>query len=130
MAIVKFISDFQCNIFIDLEYVGVAQADKMLKVSLEPGSYLIEAMDEKGKSLKKYALNVSPTETQVLQNLHFYDNTSLTNLNVEESHKKKTLVKCIFPDGEKVTVIDSEGNNWLGQWFFFIGSNDETIRRR
>ena len=127
MAIVKFISDFKCNIFIDLEYVGVAQADKMLKVSLEPGSYLIEAMDEKGKSLKKYALNVSPTETQVLQNLHFYDNTSLTNLNVEESHKKKTLVKCIFPDGEKATVIDSEGNNCLGQWFFFIGSNDETI---
>lgn len=127
MAIVKFISDFQCNIFIDLEYVGVAQTDKMLKVSLEPGSYLIEAMDEKGKSLKKYALNVSPTETQVLQNLHFYDNTSLTNLNVEESHKKKTLVKCIFPDGEKATVIDSEGNNCLGQWFFFIGSNDETI---
>jgi len=127
MAIVKFISDYQCNIFIDLEYVGVAQADKMLKVSLEPGSYLIEAMDEKGKSLKKYALNVSPTETQVLQNLHFYDNTSLTNLNVEESHKKKTLVKCIFPDGEKATVIDSEGHNCLGQWFFFIGSNDETI---
>ena len=127
MAIVKFISDFQCNIFVDLEYVGVAQADKMLKVSLEPGSYLIEAIDEKGKSLKKYALNVSPTESQVLQNLHFYDNTSLTNLNVEESHKKKTLVKRIFPDGEKATVIDSEGNNCLGQWFFFIGSNDETI---
>ena len=101
MATIKFISNIQCQIFIDLEYIGIARSDKMLKVSLEPGSYLIEAMDEKGKILKKYELCVSPAETQVLQNLHFYDYTSSQKFNIEESHKKRFFVKRFFPDGEK-----------------------------
>lgn len=43
MAIVKFISNIQCDIFVDFEYVGKVLVNEMLKVSLGKGCYLIEA---------------------------------------------------------------------------------------
>lgn len=52
MAIVKFISENSCQIFVDMELVGEVQAGRMLKVSLETGSYLVEVKDAEGNYLK------------------------------------------------------------------------------
>ena len=52
MVIVKFISDKDCQLFIDMELVGEVHADNMLKVTLEAGSYLVEAKTTDGKCLK------------------------------------------------------------------------------
>lgn len=81
MAIVKFISENPCHIFIDMEFVGEIQADKMLKVSLETGSYLVETKDINGNYIKKYELKVDSTEAQILQNL------SAQNDNLENTIK-------------------------------------------
>lgn len=69
MAIVKFISEIDCNVYIDMELVGELQAEKMLKVTLEVGSYLVEATDSNGRNIRKYELKVSPIEAQILQNI-------------------------------------------------------------
>lgn len=52
MAIIKFFSDKACQLFIDMERVGDVQANKMLKLSLDTGSYLIEVKTNNGKCLK------------------------------------------------------------------------------
>lgn len=45
MAIVKFISDESCQILIDMELVGEVNANSILKVKLDAGSYLVEIKD-------------------------------------------------------------------------------------
>lgn len=69
MAIVKFISDKECQIFIDKEYVGEVTNDYILKQTLEPGGYLIEVKDEDANLLKKYNLEIKATDNQVLQDV-------------------------------------------------------------
>lgn len=69
MAIVKFITDKNCQLFIDMELVGDVFTGKMLKISLDAGSYLVEGKDTNGKSIGKYKLIVNPSDTQVLENL-------------------------------------------------------------
>lgn len=69
MAIVKFISDQDCHIFIDKENVGKVTVDSLLKVALEIGGYLIEVKDEEGKILKKYNLEIKTTDNQILQDV-------------------------------------------------------------
>ena len=69
MAIVKFISDQHCQIFIDKEYAGKVTTVSLLKVTLEVGSYLIEVKDDEGRILKKYSLEIRTTDNQVLQDV-------------------------------------------------------------
>ena len=69
MAIVKFISDQDCHIFIDKENVGKVTVDSLLKVALEIGGYLIEVKDDEGRILKKYNLEIKPTDNKVLQDV-------------------------------------------------------------
>ena len=66
MAIVKFVSDKVCNIFIDKEYVGEVNKDSILKLVLEPGGYLVEVKDEEALVLKKYKLEIKATDNQIL----------------------------------------------------------------
>lgn len=166
MATVKFISDKECQLFIDMERVGRVQENKMLKVSLDTGSYLVEVKDNNGKCLKKYELKIGSTDCQILQDL------ILSTSTIEETIEKvrndsslrfhnhraafchdgkygyinsqykvvispiysyaaafvndKTLVKRIFPDGEKATVIDTDGNTCLDQWYDYVGGNYKT----
>ena len=70
MPIVKFISDKDCKIFIDKECVGEVINDSMLKLTLEPGEYLVEIKDADAHLLKKYKLEIKPTDGQILQNLN------------------------------------------------------------
>lgn len=69
MAIVKFISDQDCHIFIDKENVGKVTADSLLKAVLEVGGYLIEVKDDEGRILKKYNLEIKTTDNQILQDV-------------------------------------------------------------
>lgn len=69
MPIVKFISDKDCQLFIDKEYVGRITNDSMLKQTLEPGGYLVEVKDEDALVLKKYNLEIKATDSHVLQDL-------------------------------------------------------------
>ena len=45
MAIVKFISDESCQLLIDMELVGEVNANSILKVKLDAGSYLVDIKD-------------------------------------------------------------------------------------
>ena len=56
MAIVKFVSDKTCQIFIDKEFAGKVNKDSILKLTLEPGGYLIEIKDKDEHIHKKYNL--------------------------------------------------------------------------
>jgi len=76
MAVVKFISENDCRLFVDTDYVGDIHTDSMLRTTLETGSYLVEIKDLDGALLKKYELKISPEDAQVLQNITF-DTTSI-----------------------------------------------------
>ena len=69
MAIVKFVSDKDCQIFIDKECVGEVAEDSILKLTLEPGGYLVEVKDNEAHILKKYNLEIKATDNQVLQDV-------------------------------------------------------------
>ena len=71
MAIVKFISDRDCNIFIDKECFGEVTNDSMLKLTLEPGDYLVEVKDKEAHVLKKYNLEIKATDNQILQDVSY-----------------------------------------------------------
>ena len=167
MAVVKFISENNCRLFVDMDYVGDILANKMLKITLESGSYLVEIKDANDTILKKYELKISSEDAQVLQNItfdsisiedsierlkkdpsiHFYNQRALFLHNdmygyinsqyklvispvysyAEEFIQNRTLVKKRFPDTEMATIIDTDGNICFGQWFEYIGSNNDTI---
>lgn len=167
MAVVKFISEKDCQLFIDMDYVGNIQTNSMLKTTLESGSYLVEIKDLEGTLLKKYELKISPEDAQVLQNITFSTNTiedSIDKLKNNSSirfynqrailkhndkfgfidsqykvviqpiysfadnfYTDKAFVRRSFPDGEKATIIDTEGNICPGLWYDYIGSNEKTI---
>ena len=167
MAIVKFVADKNCQLFIDMELVGEISNDKMLKVSLDAGSYFVEAKNVDGNSLKKYELKISPAESQVLQNLsiaeapinetleelkndyslRFYNQRALFCHNghygfinsqykiviepvysfAENFNAGHALVKKVFADGEKATIIDIDGNISFERWFDYIGSGENTV---
>ena len=69
MAIVKFVSDKDCQVFIDMELVGKVASESMLKVKLEPGGYLIQIKDEEGKLIKEYDLEIKSSDNQLLQKI-------------------------------------------------------------
>ena len=167
MAIVKFISEKDYQIFIDKESVGLVTSDQILKVTLEAGSYYIEAKDAEGRIVCKYELLIKSDDNQLLQNItekvnnisntidelrnnssiRFYHNRAIFKHNncygyinsqykvaiqpiysyADEFFNEKALVKKLFPEGEKATIIDVEGNLCLEQWYDFIGSSDRTI---
>ena len=69
MAIVKFVSDKNCQVFIDMEQAGKVTPDSMLKVTLETGGYLIQVKDEDGNLIKEYDLEIKPSDNQLLQKI-------------------------------------------------------------
>ena len=69
MAIVKFVSDKDYQIFIDKECVGEVNKDSVLKLTLESGGYLVEVKDRDKRIQKKYILEIPPTANQVLQDV-------------------------------------------------------------
>jgi len=167
MAIVKFVTDENCQVFIDMEYVGNVFVGKMLKTSLDIGSYLVEVKYPDGKSIGKYTLVVNPHDTQLLENISEKFNGIDTAINIHKNdsslrfyHQRAifcykgnygyidnqykiaiepiysfvenfvnglALVKKIFPDGEKATVIDINGNICLNRWYDYIGGGEKTV---
>lgn len=69
MAIVKFASDKDYQLFIDMELAGKVTSESMLKVTLEPGGYLIQIKNENGSLIKEYDLEVKPSDHQLLQKI-------------------------------------------------------------
>ena len=69
MAIVKFVSNKNCQVFIDMELAGKVTSDSMLKVTLETGGYLIQVKDEDGNLIKEYDLEIKPSDNQLLQKI-------------------------------------------------------------
>ena len=74
MAIVKFISDKDCQVFIDMEFAGKVTLGSMLKVTLETGGYLIQVKDEDGNLIKEYDLEIKPSDNQLLQKIDGVNN--------------------------------------------------------
>ena len=74
MAIVKFASDKDYRLFIDMELAGKVTSESMLKVTLEPGGYLIQIKNENGSLIKEYDLEVKPSDHQLIQKIDRADN--------------------------------------------------------
>lgn len=69
MALIKFLTDVDCSIFVDMEYVGNTSTVAMLKINLDKGSYFIQIKDGMtGPVLKEYDLNVTD-ESQRLERI-------------------------------------------------------------
>ena len=66
MAIVKFLSKIDCNLYIDTEFISVMNADMIKKMELEIGSYLIETFDTKGAKISSQILNIEESQRQIL----------------------------------------------------------------
>ena len=167
MAIVKFVSDKDCQVFIDMEFAGKVAPDSILKVTLETGGYLIQIKDDDGHLIKEYDLEIKVSDNQVLQkinesncqiegeirnlrndsSLRFYHQRAIFCYNgyygfINSQYKIAiepiysyaanftnglALVKKIFPNGEKATVIDVDGNISLDRWYDYIGGNEKTV---
>ena len=69
MAVVKFVSDKDCQVFIDMELVGKVTPGSMLKVTLETGGYIIQVKDEDDNLIKEYDLEINPSDNQLLQKI-------------------------------------------------------------
>lgn len=69
MALVKFVSDKDCQVFIDMELAGKVASESMLKITLETGGYLIQVKDEDGNLIKEYDLEIKTSDNQLLQKL-------------------------------------------------------------
>lgn len=69
MAIVKFLSKIDCNLYIDTEFVSVMNADMIKKIELEVGCYLIETFDTEGSKISSQILNVEESQKQILLHL-------------------------------------------------------------
>lgn len=74
MAIVKFISDKNCQVFIDMELAGKLAPDSMLKVTLEAGGYLVQIKNEDGNLIKEYDLEIKSSDNQLLQKIDVVNN--------------------------------------------------------
>lgn len=167
MAIVKFVSDKDCQVFIDMEFAGKVAPDSMLKVTLETGGYLIQIKDDDGHLIEEYDLEIKVSDNQVLQkinesncqiedvigelrndsSLRFYHQRAIFCCNgnygyinsqykiaiepiysyAENFANGLALVKKIFPNGEKATIIDVDGNISLDRWYDYIGGNEKTV---
>ena len=67
MATVKFITDKNCQLFIDMELVGDVFVDKMLKISLEAGSYLVEGKDTNGKTIPLFVFIIKEPYSAIME---------------------------------------------------------------
>lgn len=137
MAIVKFVSDKNCLIFIDKECIGEVNKDSILKHSLEPGGYLVEIKDKGKRILNKYCLEINLTDNQVLQdvseetNVIEYNETSAldddTTLYEEIVYRgAKNIVKkdgkygIVDPDNKIILQIEYREIAMLGDRFFKV----------
>ena len=167
MAIVKFVADKDCQVFIDMELAGKVAPDSILKVTLETGGYLIQIKDDDGHLIKEYDLEIKASDNQVLQkinesncqiedvirnlrndsSLRFYHQRAIFCYNgyygfinsqykiaiepifsyAENFTNGLALVKKMFPNGEKATIIDVDGNISLDRWYDYIGGNEKTV---
>ena len=74
MAVVKFLSKQDCQVFIDMELAGKVTSDSMLKVTLETGGYLIQIKDEHGILIKEYEMEIKSSDNQLLQRVDGINN--------------------------------------------------------
>lgn len=70
MALVKFVTYRNCQVFIDMELVGKVTPQSMLKVTLDTGGYLIQIKDDDGHLIKEYDLEIKESDIQVLQKIN------------------------------------------------------------
>jgi len=88
MAIVKFVSDKDYQVFIDMEFVGKVTPNSMLKVTLETGGYFIQVKDQDGNRIKEYDLEIKSSDNQLLQKIDGINNNldeTLENLKNDSS---------------------------------------------
>ncbi len=74
MAVVKFLSNKDCHVFIDMELAGKVTPESMLKVTLETGGYLIQIKDEDANLIKEYELEIKSSDNQLLQKIDGVNN--------------------------------------------------------
>lgn len=123
MTIVKIISDKNCQLFIDMELVDEVLVDKMHKISLDAGSYLLEAKDANGKCMRKCKLTINSTDSQVLQNLAIGNatiNKTIENLRYDPSLRFYNQ-RAVFYHKDSYGYINSQYKIVIAPIFFIRG---------
>ena len=115
MAIVKFASDKDYQLFIDMELAGKVASESMLKVTLETGGYLIQIKDEDGNLIKEYDLEIKSSDNQLLQKI---DGTN---------NKLDDIIENLKNDSSLVFHCNRASFCHNGRWFDYIGEGDEII---
>ncbi len=90
MALVKFVANRNCQVFVDMELAGKVTSQSMLKVTLETGGYLIQIKDEDDNLIKEYDLEIKSSDNQLLQIIE-EDNNKLEDI-IENLKNDSSLV--------------------------------------
>ena len=69
MATIKFISEYNCLLYIDTEFIDILEPNKLKIIELPIGSYLIEIKNNTNISIKSYILDVNEGITQMVQQI-------------------------------------------------------------
>lgn len=69
MAIVKFLAESDCDLYIDTDFFCAVSANVITKIELEVGSYLVEALDADGTKISSQVLNVEQSQRQIFLQL-------------------------------------------------------------
>ena len=110
MATVKFISEKNCRLFVDMDFVGDILMNTVLKITLDTGSYLVEAKDSNGRTIKKYVLNINSEDTQVLQNITLHTNNIEDSISIlkENSSLRFYNQRALLKHDDKYGYVNSQ----------------------
>lgn len=109
MVIVKFLSESDCDLYIDTEFFCAVSANLIRKIELEVGSYLIEALDAEGKKISSQVLNIEQSQRQIF--LQLSSGATSLNATLQELKNKSDVEfynhRLKFKHNGKYGYIDS-----------------------
>lgn len=116
MATLKIISDRDCKLYIDQEFVCEMLANKLVKHEIAPGIYLIDVM-AKGESLscckKSFELEIADQKQQILKRIAFassIDKINEKNYNENEEDIFDDIRYGIIKKDGKYGILDQNNN--------------------
>lgn len=73
MATVKFISEQDCQLFIDTVFAVSLRANQLKRINLQTGSYFIEVKSADNNTLSQYVLDIDEYQTQIVHQIPAQD---------------------------------------------------------
>ena len=116
MATLKIISDRDCKLYIDQEFICNMSANKLIKHEIDPGIYLIDVMANEGSLScceKSFDLEIADNKQQILKRIAFassIDKINEKNYNENEENKFDVIRYGIIKKGGKYGILDQNNN--------------------